>query len=69
MNRIWLPCTLIPLAVLGNAVRVSITVLGVYLFGTWFAEGAAHEAAGMVVFLVTLGGLFLLSRALRTAAS
>jgi exosortase len=57
----------IPLAVLGNAVRVSLTVLGVYLFGPWFAEGAAHEATGMIVFLVTLLGLFLLSKVLRSA--
>lgn len=58
----------IPLAVLGNAIRVSITVLGVYLFGPWFAEGTAHEMTGIVVFLVTMGGLFLLARALRTSS-
>jgi hypothetical protein len=44
-----------------------LTVLGVYLFGPWFAEGAAHEATGMIVFLVTLLGLFLLSKVLRSA--
>jgi len=66
-RRILLFAGTVPLAVLGNAVRVSITVLGVYLFGTWFAEGAAHEATGLVVFLVTLGGLFVLSRVFRTA--
>ena len=55
-------CTL-PLAVLGNAVRVSLTCLGVYLAGTWVAEGAAHDTMGLVVFLVTLGGLHLIARA------
>ncbi|HXF59947.1 MAG TPA: exosortase/archaeosortase family protein [Candidatus Saccharimonadales bacterium] len=66
VRRALLFVSTVPLAVLGNAVRVSITVLGVYLFGAWFAEGAAHEATGIVVFLVTLGGLFFLSRAFRT---
>ena len=56
----------IPLAVLGNAVRVSLTCLGVYLLGPWVAEGAAHDAMGLVVFLVTLSGLFVLSRIWRT---
>jgi exosortase len=68
LRRAVLFASTLPLAVLGNAVRVSVTVLGVYLLGPWFAEGAVHEATGLVVFLVTLGGLLLLSRALRTSA-
>jgi exosortase len=68
LRRALLFASTLPLAVLGNAVRVSVTVLGVYLFGPWFAEGAVHEATGLLVFLVTLGGLLLLSRALRTSA-
>jgi exosortase len=67
VRRALLFASTIPLAVLGNAVRVSITVLGVYLVGAEFAEGAIHQGTGLVVFLVTLGGLFLLSRALRTS--
>ena len=68
LRRALLFASTLPLAVLGNAVRVSVTVLGVYLFGPWFAQGLVHEATGLVVFLVTLGGLFLLSRALRTSS-
>jgi exosortase len=67
-RRALLFASTLPLAVLGNAVRVSVTVIGVYVFGPWFAEGAVHEATGLVVFLVTLGGLLLLSRMLRTSA-
>lgn len=67
LRRALLFASTIPLAVLGNAVRVSLTVLGVYLFGPWVAEGGVHEAMGLVVFLVTLGGLFILSKALRTS--
>jgi len=68
LRRALLFASTLPLAVLGNAARVSVTVLGVYLFGPWFAEGAVHEATGLVVFLVTLGGLLLLSRLLRTSS-
>jgi len=66
-RRAILFASTVPLAVLGNAVRVSLTVLGVYLFGPSLAEGAVHEALGLVVFAVTLGGLFLLSKVLRTS--
>lgn len=66
-RAILFACT-IPLAVLGNGVRVSLTSLGVYIFGPSVAEGATHEAMGLVVFLVTLTGLYAVSRILKTDA-
>jgi exosortase len=68
LRRALLFASTIPLAVLGNALRVSLTALGAYLWGPWFAEGAVHEGMGLVVFAVTLGGLFFVSRLLRTSA-
>jgi exosortase len=67
LRRALLFAGTVPLAVLGNAVRVTLTALGVYLLGPWIAEGAAHEATGLVVFAVTLAGLYLLSKILRTS--
>lgn len=59
-----LACT-IPLAVLGNAVRVSFTAIGFLAFGPSITEGTLHETMGLVVFAVTLGGLAVASRLLR----
>ena len=67
IRRALLFASTVPLAVLGNAVRVTLTALGVYLVGSWVAEGAAHEAMGLVVFAVTLAGLYLCSKLLRTS--
>jgi exosortase len=67
VRRALLFVSTVPLAVLGNAVRVTLTALGVYLAGPWIAEGAAHETMGLVVFAVTLAGLYLLSKLLRTS--
>ena len=67
VRRALLFVSTVPLAVVGNAVRVTLTALGVYLVGPWVAEGAVHEATGLVVFAVTLVGLYLLSKVLRTS--
>ena len=67
VRRALLFAATVPLAVLGNAIRVTLSALGVYLVGPWVAEGIAHEATGLVVFAVTLTGLYLLSKGLRTS--
>ncbi len=51
----------IPLVIVGNVVRLSVTGIGTYTLGPWFAEGAAHELLGVVVFGVTALGLLGLS--------
>jgi len=61
----------IPLAVIGNAVRIFLLLVATSLFGSDFAIGkddamsAFHFAAGIAVFLVALGGMAGLVRVLR----
>lgn len=52
----------IPLSVAGNAVRVFGTGIGAYLVGPEAAEGAIHEAFGMIVIVVCLGVFLLLKK-------
>ncbi len=58
----------IPLAILGNLVRMLILTIGVLLFGAEFAIGEGiedpstyHMVAGFFVFGVALGGMLLMS--------
>ncbi|HVP40127.1 MAG TPA: exosortase/archaeosortase family protein [Candidatus Saccharimonadales bacterium] len=55
----------IPIAILGNALRVFVTGLGVYLGGPRWAEGAVHEAMGLLVFAFALVALLITSVLLR----
>lgn len=58
----------LPLAVAGNFVRILATALVAYHRGTAAAESFFHGASGVVTFVVALGGLFLLTTALRPRA-
>jgi len=68
--------TAIPLAVLGNLVRIIILTFGTIAFGSEFAIGKHaltdpswfHMGAGYVVFLVALSGMFLVATILRGEA-
>jgi exosortase/archaeosortase family protein len=51
----------VPVSVLGNAVRVFMTALGVHLVGPGVARGLAHELFGLIVFGGSLA-LFLFLR-------
>jgi exosortase len=57
----------IPLAIIGNIFRIIMLALGCQLWGQSFAIGTEehpsvyHSAAGFMVFLVALGGLFTIS--------
>lgn len=53
----------IPLAVLLNAVRIAFTGCAVSYFGPAAARGLFHEASGVLVFIVALGGLWTLHSA------
>jgi exosortase len=53
-GRLFLFLTAIPLAVVGNAVRVWGTSLGVHAVGIEFAEGTVHEAFGFLIIGVSL---------------
>ena len=66
-KKIILLLLIVPLALLGNLVRVIVICLVAYYFGQEAAEGFFHNFSGYVVFIVTLLGLmgvesFLYSR-------
>ena len=41
----------IPIAILGNVIRISFTTIGTYTISERFVEGTLHEMAGMLVFV------------------
>jgi exosortase len=65
----------VPLAIAGNLARIMMLTLGIITVGAPTAIGTLekptffHEAAGYVVFLVALGGMLLVCRALDTSRS
>ncbi|MEO6845768.1 MAG: exosortase/archaeosortase family protein [Chthoniobacterales bacterium] len=70
-KQILVFCCSIPLAILGNMVRIFMLVVGTLLVSSKFAIGTLeqpswfHMAAGFVVFAVALGGLLLISEVLQ----
>lgn len=50
---------LIPIAILANMIRVAILVLLTYYFGYDVGQGFLHEGAGILMFSVALGFVFL----------
>jgi exosortase B len=52
--------SILPIAFAANVVRVMVLVLVTYHFGDAAGQGFLHGAAGMVLMLVALVGLFLL---------
>ena len=57
----------VPLALLANFVRVVTLVLLTYYFGSEVAQGIAHDAAGMLMFVVAMIGMFAVDAALGAA--
>jgi exosortase len=55
----------VPIAILGNALRVFATGIGVYFGGEKWGEGAIHESMGLLVFAFAMVALFLVSALLR----
>lgn len=64
-SRVVLLIIAIPAALIANAFRVFVTGYLVYYFGPGAAEGMAHASAGIVVFLIALGGVGLVMLGLR----
>ena len=56
-------CT-IPIAILGNIVRIMVLILLTYFFGDAVAQGFMHETAGIFLFAVDLLLVFLLDSVL-----
>ena len=63
-RNITLAILLIPTAFAANIVRVMILVLVTYHFGDEAGQGFVHGFAGMVLFMVALGLMLMLDRAL-----
>ena len=55
----------IPIAILGNVVRIIFTTVGTYAISEKFVEGTLHEMAGMLVFLFSMIMLLIVSSILR----
>jgi exosortase len=53
----------VPVAIAVNTFRVTVTAIGTSYFGPATAQGAVHEAVGMVMFLIALALLFACARA------
>lgn len=73
LHNILMLASIIPLALVGNLVRVLILVLITYYLGDAAGQGFLHGAAGMVVFIAAMCGLFaldvLLARLIRPQAA
>jgi exosortase len=69
-QRVVLFAAAIPLAVIGNVVRMVMLAFGCYFFGSEFAVGIGdspstfHMLSGVAVFIVALAGMFGLAHAL-----
>lgn len=67
-KKLILIAAVIPLALVGNFVRVVALSLVAYYFGKEVAEGWFHGASGMAVFLALILGMIWLGNALGGAA-
>jgi len=65
-RRILLVLSTIPLAVLANGLRVAATGLAAHRWGSEFAEGTFHTAAGWAMFVLTFAALLGLARLLES---
>lgn len=63
--RVLIVLAAIPAAVAVNALRVAITAVGTYWYGSRAAEGVAHEAVGLLMFIVALAIVGTWGRLLR----
>ena len=54
----------VPIAVLGNIIRIMVLILLTYFFGDQVAQGFLHETAGMFLFAVDLLLVFILDSVL-----
>lgn len=65
LYRLVVVAGIFPLALAGNLARVIILMLVTYYFGDEAGQGFIHGAAGLVVFLLALGGLLAWENLLR----
>jgi exosortase B len=55
---------LIPIAIVANLLRIIVLVLVTYYLGNDVAQGFVHSTAGILLFAIALGMVFLLDQAL-----
>ncbi len=64
-RRIWMAVFAVPIAVAANALRVMGTGLVAQYWDPSKAEGFFHEFSGWIIFILSLGMLLLVHRAMR----
>ncbi len=64
--RIGLALLAVPVSVLANALRITVTGLAVEFWGVQSAEGTPHLISGWLIFTASLAAIFLLHRAAQT---
>ena len=64
-RRVWMAIFAIPIAVAANAMRVMGTGLVAQYWDPAKAEGFFHEFSGWIIFILSLGMLLLVHRAMR----
>jgi exosortase len=57
---LFLVCLVIPIAIVANIIRIIILVLLTYFFGDGVAQSFLHMSAGMFLFALALGLVFLI---------
>jgi exosortase len=63
--RILLALTAVPISILANALRISVTGLVLQHWGIERAQGSLHILSGWIIFMISLAMLFLFHRSLR----
>jgi exosortase B len=64
LRNVLLAILIVPMSFTANVIRVMVLVLVTYHFGDETGQGIVHGAAGMLLFIVALGLMFLLDSAL-----
>ena len=57
---LFLVCLIIPIAVLANVIRIVTLILLTYFFGDAVGQGFLHVTAGLFLFALSLGLMFLI---------
>lgn len=63
-NKVTLVLAIIPLALLGNLIRIATTCLAVFYLGPQIAEGPVHFLSGLVIFVIMLACFVALEKRL-----
>ena len=67
LHNVLLVVALLPIAFAANVVRVLALALATYYLGERAAQGIVHDLAGVLLFVVALGGMFATDALLRRA--